>query len=66
MIADKVRQEDGRFFSACIRRNQMHAIGRFVKALSSLVYGFHATLDLHPHRAVQNVADHRAGVAVGC
>ncbi len=66
MIADKVRQEDGRFFRTRICRNQMNAIRCFVKAVPHLVNGFHAAFDLHPHRAAQNVADHRAGVAVGC
>ncbi len=66
MIADKVSQEGGRFLRAYILRNQMNAVGRFVKAVSGLVDRWRPTFHLHPHCALKHIANHGAGVAVRC
>ena len=66
MIADKVSQKGCRFFRAYILRNQVNAVGRLVETVSRRVDGGRTTFDLHPHRALENIANHGAWVAVRC
>lgn len=64
MIADKVSQEGRRFRRARILRNHMNAVRFFVETISSTVNALGASLDLHAHRPLENVADHRTRMAM--
>ena len=64
MIADKIRQENSRLRRTRILRNHMHAVSFFVEAVSNTVNMLRIPFDLHSHRAFENIADHRARMAM--
>ncbi len=64
MIADKIGQENCRLRRACVPRNHMYAVCFFVEAISNTVNMLRIPFDLHPHRTFENIADHRARMAM--
>src|SRR5580698_538287 len=64
VIAGKVREESCAFCFARVRRDSVHAVGSFVETLADLVSGLWFALHLHANGALNDVADHRAGMAV--
>ena len=66
MIADKVSQEGRRFRSARILRNHVNAVRFFVETIPGTVNMLRAPLDLHAHRALENIADDRTRMAMWC